>query len=313
LKVVVVTAITADRDSLKDDQNTEGADFVAFCDRPMDSPTWEVRPACDLFRDPVRNAKAHKILPHLYFPDHEYSLWIDGSVELVDPAPVLIEKYLGEHDVVFGRHGSHLSIGDEMEACFREALDDPAIVREQMASCETAPPDAGCPLAGAILRRHTPVVARFNALWWAEICRWSRRDQLSLLHSATRAGLRWGYFPRSPELEKDPHHRVLGTSHFRWHPHGCEAVRTPAPEIAFAADPGAPSWWTRRLRFLEAVSGGREAYALSLESELNKLRGWSKDAERYARSLEAELATRTRWAEEAERYARSLEEALARR
>jgi hypothetical protein len=313
LKVVVVTAITADRDGLKDHQNTEGADFVAFCDRPVASATWEVRPACDLFRDPVRNAKVHKILPHLYFPDHEYSLWIDGSFELVDPAPVLIEKYLTARDLVFGRHGVHRSLGDEMEACFREALDDPALVSEQMASYGAVPAEAGCPLAGAILRRHTKAVARFNALWWTEICRWSRRDQLSLLHSATRAGLRWGYFPRFPELDLDPHHRVLGTPHFRWHPHGCDSVGRHGLEVGSAGDAPAPSWWTRRLEFLEAVSGGREAYALSLEAELAERRRCTEEAESYARSLEAELTKRTRWAEEAERYARSLEEERSRR
>jgi hypothetical protein len=290
--VVVITAITADRDGLKDNQNTEGADFVAFCDRPVASTTWKVRPACDLFKDPVRNAKIHKILPHLYFPAHEYSLWIDGSLELVDPAPVLIEKYLAGRDVVFGRHGVHRSLGDEIDACIREALDDPALLREQMAEYEGSPAGPGCPLAGAILRRHTPAVALFNSLWWTEICRWSRRDQLSLLHSLTRAGLRWDYFPRSPELDRDPHHRVLGTSHFRWHPHGCDAVRTLDPALAATADASAPPWWTQRLQFLEAVSGGREAYALSLEAELTKRTHRAEEAERYARSLEEELARR---------------------
>jgi hypothetical protein len=179
-----------------------------------------------------------------------------------------------------------------MEACFREALDDPALVREQMASYGAFPADAGCPLAGAILRRHTTAMAGFNALWWAEICRWSRRDQLSLLHCATRAGLRWAYFPRSPELDRDPHHRLLGSPHFRWHPHGCDAIAKPDVEVASTTDASAPSWWTRRLEFLEAVSGGREAYALSLEAELTKRRHGTEEAERYARSLEEELARR---------------------
>ena len=132
VKVVVITAITADRDGLKENQNTEGAELVAFCDRPLVSRTWEIRPACDLFRDPVRNAKVHKILPHLYFPDHDYSLWIDGTLELVDPAPLLIERYLAECDVVFGRHSVHRSLDDEIEACLREVLDDPALIQEQI-------------------------------------------------------------------------------------------------------------------------------------------------------------------------------------
>lgn len=181
MKVVVITAITAGRDGLKENQNTEGAEFVAFCDRPLVSNTWEIRPACDLFRDPVRNAKAHKILPHLYFPDYDYSLWIDGTLELMDPAPLLVERYLAECDVVFGRHSVHRSLDDEVEACLREVLDDPALIQEQIEAGGVADSGPGFPLASAILRRHTPTVAQFNAVWWSEICRWSRRDQLSLL------------------------------------------------------------------------------------------------------------------------------------
>lgn len=30
-----------------------------------------------------------------------------------------------------------------------------------------------------IVRRHCPIVERFNNDWWSEICRWSFRDQIS--------------------------------------------------------------------------------------------------------------------------------------
>jgi hypothetical protein len=315
MRVVVVTAITADRDTLKEHQNTEGAEFVAFCDRPRESRVWQVRPACDLFRDPVRNAKIHKILPHLYFPDHDYSLWIDGAFELADPAPLLIERYLGDCDVVFGCHPVHRSLDDEIEACLREVLEDPAPIREQaerMTARGAADSGPGFPLAGAILRRHTPAVAHFNAAWWALISRWSRRDQLSLLEAARTAELRWGCFPRSPALDRHPLQRKLGVPHFRWYPHGEGLALTPGPAAGAAADLDPPAWWVSRLRFVEAVSGQREAYALHLEGELA---GRTRDldaAERYVLDLQTELARRTRRAEEAERYAKSLRDELAR-
>ena len=310
MKVVVITAITADRDALKENQNTAGADFVAFCDRPLTSSTWEVRPAAELFRDPVRNAKVQKILPHRYFPEHEYSLWIDGTLELVDPAPVLIERYLAECDVLFGRHRVHESLDDEVQACLREVLDDPSLIHEQRLAGGAAHDGPGFPLASAILRRHTPTVARFNDGWWSRICRWSRRDQLSLLDAAADVGLRWGYFPRSPELDRDPLHRHLGTSHFRWYPHGHGVVLDPNSPSESKADLTAPAWWARRLHHVESVSGQREAYALSLEAELANRTRSAQESERYARSLEAELTRHRRWARESEAYARSLEAAL---
>jgi len=288
VKIVVLTAITADRDSLKETQNTRGADFVAFCDRPLVSKTWGIRPACDLFRDPVRNAKIHKILPQLFFPEYDYSLWIDGTLELADPVPLLIERYLENCEAVFGQHPVHRSLADETEACEREVLDNPAIVHAQLA--EQAPGKSGdvFPLASAILRRHTKNVARFNTVWWAAICRWSRRDQLSLLEAATETNLSWALFPRSADLEKDATQRHLGSPHFRWYPHGyglsTETVVVPPIESVSKSD-----WLNRRLAFVEAVSGQRESYALSLEVELSRQTQRAAEAERYARSVEEEL------------------------
>jgi hypothetical protein len=302
LRIAVITAITGSRDGLKEAQNTEGADFFAFADAPLRSSTWQVLPACDLFRDPVRNAKAHKILSHLFFPQHDFSLWMDATLELVDPAPVLVERYLGDCDLVFGRHPIHRSLADEIEACLRETLDDPTLIRRQVAGYARASDRGVFPLASAVLRRHTPGVASFNETWWAEICCGSRRDQLSLLHAAERAGVAWGTFPRLPDLERDIRHRHLGSPHFRWFSHGADAA--PPPELA--PDDTLPHWSRARLEFLEWLCGEREAYALNLEAELGKREKWARETERYAGSLEEELARRGS-------YARSLEEELARR
>jgi hypothetical protein len=309
MKAVVFTAITGNRDRLKEDQNTTGADFVAFCDQPVASQTWDVRPASDLFTDPVRNAKAHKILPHLYFPEYEYSLWIDATLELADPVGDLVAEHLARHDVVFGRHPVHRSLEQEIEACLRETLDDPELIRRQVARYDVAPNGHGAfPLASAVLRRHTPSVERFNEAWWAEISRWSRRDQLSVQHAAARAGVEWTSFPRSPDLDQDPRRRQLGSPHFRWFSHGGSPGEPPAVSV-----PATPDWYRQRLQFLERVSGEREAYALDLEAELERRRRWAQEAERYALDLEAELERRRRWAQEAERYALDLEAELERR
>jgi hypothetical protein len=308
VKIVVITAITAGRDVLKEHQNTAGADFVAFSDRPLTSATWEIRPACDLFRDPVRNSKIHKILPHLYFPDHQASLWIDATLELADPAPLLVETYLAANDLVLGLHASHQSLDDEIDACLRETLDDPDLIRAQVARYRRTGTDRRFPLASAILRRHTPRVARFNCAWWAEISAWSRRDQLSLLEAAAEVGLEWGHFPRLAEIASDPRGRLLGSPHFRWYSHGPAVLPEPLPAGPKGVQPA--KWWARRLEFLEALSGQREAYALSLEGEIAKRTDWAHAAEEYARSLESELERRTLAARRAEAYACRLEEEI---
>ena len=199
--VVVYTAITGDYDSLKRQPRsaTEGADFVAFLDAPRPSPTWRVREIHTGFQDAARNAKIHKILPHRYFPQARYSLWIDGSVTIRFPYSVqrLIELYLADCDLAVFRHRTRTCLHQEADVCLRRRLDDPAVVWRQVAryTQEGYPPNAGMAECTVVLRRHTPTIEEFNEAWWEEISTGSRRDQLSFPYAAAKAGLKYGTFP----------------------------------------------------------------------------------------------------------------------
>lgn len=178
----VYTSVVAGKDSLKDNQNTVGAKFVAFTDKPYESPVWEIRESCREFTDPVRNAKKPKVLPHIYFPDAEYSLWIDGSVELKVPLDDLIHKYLQNTDIAMFRHPYRNCLYDEALTCISLGLDNPTIIEEQVKRymAEGFPTYAGLFEATIILRRHTNEMRVFNETWWDEIVWGSRRDQISL-------------------------------------------------------------------------------------------------------------------------------------
>ena len=41
-----------------------------------------------------RDSRHAKMLPHLYFPDYEYSLYIDGHLQIVRDPILFAEKYL---------------------------------------------------------------------------------------------------------------------------------------------------------------------------------------------------------------------------
>ncbi|HXJ83454.1 MAG TPA: glycosyltransferase domain-containing protein, partial [Candidatus Methylomirabilis sp.] len=178
---------------------TKEADFVAFLDAPRPSPTWQVRQIHTEFHDPTRNAKIHKILPHRYFPQARYSLWIDGSVTIRFPYSVqrLIELYLADCDLAVFKHRTRTCLYQEADICLRWGLDDPAVVWRQVAryTQEGYPPNAGLAECTVVLRRHTRTVEEFNEAWWEEIATGSRRDQLSFPYAAAKAGLTYGTFP----------------------------------------------------------------------------------------------------------------------
>ncbi len=201
--IVVYTAIAGNYDSLKEQPHTatQGVDFVAFLDEPRQSKTWRPRAIHTDFRDPIRDAKIHKILSHIYFPDALYSLWIDGSVTIRFPFSIrrLIELYLADCDLAVFQHKSRTCIYQEAGVCLQRRLDDPAIIWCQICryTQEGYPSNAGLPECTVVLRRHTDTVKAFNEAWWDEITRGSKRDQLSFPYVAWKAGLRYGTFPGS--------------------------------------------------------------------------------------------------------------------
>jgi alkaline ceramidase TOD1/glycosyltransferase MUCI70-like protein len=231
--VVVYTAITDGYDTLKEQPiaATREADFVAFLDRPRPSRTWRVAPTHCAFADPSRNAKHHKILPHRYFPTARYSLWLDGSVTILSATSIeqLIARYLADCDLAVFQHPTRTCLYQEASACLTGQLDESDVIWEQICRYTQTghPADSGLAECSVLLRRHTAAMAAFDEIWWAEIARGSRRDQISFPYAARLAGLSYATFPGS-----------LDDNHlFRRDAHQASANRHPT---AASARPGWP-------------------------------------------------------------------------
>lgn len=145
----------------------------------------------DKFKDPRRNSRASKILAHKYI-DTEYSIYIDGNITLNVSPETLIEKYLKDYDIAVYRHPTRDCIYDEAVECAKRNLDDPEIIIEQAKAYEDSgyAKHKGLAECGIIIRRHTPEVENFNTYWWAEYCRYSRRDQISFMYAVDKVGIR---------------------------------------------------------------------------------------------------------------------------
>lgn len=252
--IVVYTAITRDYDSLKEPPQgaTDKAAFVAFLDRPAASSAWQSWAVHRQFPDPCRNAKIHKILSHVYFPNAQYSLWIDGSVSIrfTHSIQELIERYLAECDVVVFQHRTRTCIYQEGSVCLQRGLDDPGVILQQVSryTREGYPSNAGLAECSVVLRRHSPAVRAFNEAWWEEITRGSKRDQLSFPYLARKMGLRYGTFPgtigdttlfhRGPHTAPSPDARVRSMAPAPHIEVGPPARKT----VAFGPVRDRPSW-----------------------------------------------------------------------
>jgi GT2 family glycosyltransferase len=210
-KIVVYTAITGRYDFLKE-QVTAGIPFVAFMEKPAKSTTWDVRPLTTHCDDNTRNAKLYKVMSHRYFPDVDYTLWIDGSITLKAPLDKIIQKEMGDADILIHRHPDRDCIYDEAYTCIDMKLDDPQVILNQIARYkrEGYPAHNQLAEAGIIVRRNNDIVRKFNEAWWEEIQNNSRRDQISFNYVAAKVGVKLKYFPISYRARNNPYFTAEG-------------------------------------------------------------------------------------------------------
>lgn len=130
------------------------------------------------------------------FDRYEYSIWMDGNTSLkVDPE-YLIEKYLKNDDIAVLRHPERDCIYQEARTCQSLKLDLPEAIASQMIRYieDGYPKENGLSCTTYILRRHTKKIKEFNEKWWAEICKGSRRDQLSFDYALWKVGIKPKWF-----------------------------------------------------------------------------------------------------------------------
>jgi hypothetical protein len=195
-EVIIYTAIFDNIDYLKEpDFIPDNCRFVCFTNMPIKSRHFEIRMVTESISwDPVRNAKIYKVLSHKYFPDSEYTVWIDGTRFLTCDIHLLIDKYLCNTDMALFAHRWRDCIYEEAKICIDDERDDPEIIKAQMERYrkEGYPEKNGLITGGIILRRNTSLSRRINMQWWDEICNYSRRDQLSFNYVAYKNNLSYG-------------------------------------------------------------------------------------------------------------------------
>jgi hypothetical protein len=187
--ITVYTSIYGGKDTLWRPQPTVGFEWRVFREPAMSA----------IFPDdPVRSAKLFKVLAHNWI-DTTFSVWIDGSVELMPDCdiPGLVKRYLSDGcGMAAFRHPNRGCVYEEAVVCKSGHLDDPRLIDAQMGRYmdEEYPRDNGLAACGVLLRRHdVPGIGEFNNAWWGEIMRGSKRDQLSFPYVAwkLRTTFRW--------------------------------------------------------------------------------------------------------------------------
>jgi len=194
-KICVYSCITNEYELRLNEQNFENADFYFFTDKEATATKpWREKKAVNLFTDPRRNARYHKLLSHEMFPEYDYSIWIDGSVVLkINPQDLV--KEMGNADILTSYHPLRTKVVDEAEECKRLFLDIPSVIdtHVQKMFADGFKDNAGLAETKVVVRKNTPLVNEFNMIWFYTLVTGSLRDQLTFPYAVWTTGVKVKY------------------------------------------------------------------------------------------------------------------------
>jgi hypothetical protein len=179
--IVVYTGVFQDYDVLVEPMHApENVDFVCFTDDPATATgIWEAR-TFDEAEPPRDQTARSKMLPHKYFAEYDYSVWIDGNLWLTGDVTDLIDE--SSPGIVARQHPRRDCIYDEAAVCIEKELANPEMVKAQMTRYRTEgfPESYGLSDVAILVRRHSdPNVRAVMETWWEEFQRGATRTQLS--------------------------------------------------------------------------------------------------------------------------------------
>jgi hypothetical protein len=138
-------------------------------------------------------------MPHEYFPDDEFSLYIDNTVKF-KRLPQSSDLPLPPGPPMRGfKHATRNNPREEAMAVAMLGYDDTATLVRQMDFYKSQGPleDLTPLTTGTVLmrRHHAQDVRQFGTFWWENILAFSKRDQLSIAYALQSAGLEVDYYP----------------------------------------------------------------------------------------------------------------------
>ena len=227
-KVIIYTAIYSDKDNLMDPINvSDNCKYICFTDNPsLKSKVWDVRLETPEMGDNNLNAKYYKVLPHRCFKDEtiENSVWVDGAREIIGDINIFIDK-VAEN---FTFNSIKLLKHPEGRNCLYEEVDkllylnsignhkvsNDIITKQRDKYLDEGMPKHfglfNCPI---LIRKHfDSYTQKMGELWWEEINKESKRDQVSLPFILWKNNIPFNVIPLETFNGDD-------NNIFKWYPH----------------------------------------------------------------------------------------------
>lgn len=158
---------------------------------------WSLRKCKTWHKDSRRASRHPKMMPHLYFPEAEYTIYMDANVQLIADPELVVNAFLRENDMALFAHPQRKCIYAEGSQCIKRRKADPSAIKLQMDAylLEGYPRNAGLASCWVIVRRNTPAVRSFGEMWWDEYLAGTERDQLCFNYVCWRKKMEYDVIP----------------------------------------------------------------------------------------------------------------------
>lgn len=185
-KIAIYTASMGGFDKIEElDVLTEGVDYIYFTDNlNLKSDTWKIITVENEFGNSRKKARQIKLNPHLFLKEYDYSIWIDGNVDITQNLNSLIEEYFFKKKTKIAtfQHFSRNCLYAEALACAVTKKDNYESIYKQVKECvdNNFPTNYGLAETNVMLRQHNDEkVQQCMEEWWRCVQYNSIRDQLS--------------------------------------------------------------------------------------------------------------------------------------
>lgn len=197
-KIAIYTAIYGGYDSFYEPQiKPDNCDYFIFTDADIadkktvwKKKTVDVPEFCKLSNaEKNRYIKMH---PHILFPEYEYSIYIDGNIEVVTDFTELITDF-NEYGLKLHNHFNRHCAYEEIQECIRQKkcpIDQLNTYQNKLLE-ENFPYNYGLLEAPVICRQHNcPKCIEIMDAWWDEYLNYIKRDQLALIYVLYHMGIK---------------------------------------------------------------------------------------------------------------------------
>lgn len=192
-KFCVYTVITGGYDKLLPIPHDEKCDFICFSDQTIpDTKGWKVIKINNKKLDAISLSRHIKIMPHQYLDNYDFSLYIDGNIQIISNLSLLLSTIHEDTPIAIFKHLFRQNIYDEGEACIQQGKVAKVVMEKQLQKYKDDKTFIQNDMyeANVLFRHHKdPNTIKLMEYWWNEFVNHSKRDQISLPYAIAKTGV----------------------------------------------------------------------------------------------------------------------------